>query len=148
MESWRKVFRDGLVPLMPTEELEALRDALKTDSPFLIQGATTQPPPISCVSDWPIEAGCLIAYPFAATHGGFHKNLDGSNNLDACTVAEAESGFAAYCFEIDQRLGEPAATKWLLDDFDGWPRAEMIANLLPEVERALAARKQPTSNIG
>jgi hypothetical protein len=57
------------------------------------------------------------------------------------TVAEVEEAFARACFEMDTRLGEPAGCRFLLNQYDEWPRAEMIANLLPEVERALALRE-------
>ena len=49
MDSWRKVWRDGLAPLISTEGLEALRTALCDDDARLLQGATTTPPPLQCV---------------------------------------------------------------------------------------------------
>ena len=39
MESWRKVWREGLEPLLSTPSLEALQQALTTDDPRLLQGA-------------------------------------------------------------------------------------------------------------
>jgi hypothetical protein len=62
MEGWRIVWRDGFVPLLPTRGLEALRDALRSDDPRLVQGHTTSPPPLMCVSDWPVEAACLLGF--------------------------------------------------------------------------------------
>ena len=38
MESWRKVWRDGLAPLISTEGLEALRAALATTTPGCCKG--------------------------------------------------------------------------------------------------------------
>ena len=62
MESWRKVWRDGLAPLISTEGLEALRTALCNDDARLLQGATTTPPPLQCVQDWPVEAACVLGF--------------------------------------------------------------------------------------
>jgi hypothetical protein len=127
MESWRKVWREGLVPLLSTEGLEALRQALVTDDSRLLQGATTTPPPLQCVQDWPVEGACALGYC-----GWQGDGLE--------TVAEVEEFFARMCFEIDQRLGEPAGCRWFLNWFDETPRDEMRAHLLAEVSRAIARR--------
>lgn len=127
MESWREVWR-VTAPMLPEAGLLALRDALAADSPALIQGATTSPPPLACVSDWPIEGACLIGFCFWKANGA--------------DVGEVEEYFARTCYEIDQALGEPSGCRYLLNAYDEWPRAEMIANLLPEVERELARRKE------
>ena len=91
MESWRKVWRDGVEPLLSTEGLEALRQAVVRDDPRLLQGATTTPPPLMCVQDWPVEAACALGYC-----GWQGDGLE--------TVAEVEEFFARMCFEIDARL--------------------------------------------
>lgn len=130
MESWRKVWRDGVEPLVSTQGLEALRQALTRDDPRLLQGATTSPPPLMCVQDWPVEAACALG--FCGWQG------DGLE-----TVAEVEEFFARMCYEIDQRLGEPAACRWFLNWFDETPREHMRQELLREVVRALAARREP-----
>jgi hypothetical protein len=127
MESWRKVWRDGLAPHLSTPDLEALRRALKEDDWRLLQGATTTPPPLHCVQDWPVEAACVLGYC-----GWQGDGLE--------TVGEVEEYFARLCFEVDQVLGEPAACRWFLNWFDETPRAEMRAQLLPEVERTLEER--------
>jgi hypothetical protein len=127
MESWRKVWREGLEPLLSTAGLEALRRALVNDDPRLLQGATTTPPPLQCVQDWPVEGACALG--FCGWQG---EGLE--------TVAEVEEFFARMCFEIDQRLGEPAACRWFLNWFDEAPRDEMRRLLLAEVNRALARR--------
>jgi hypothetical protein len=129
MESWRKVWRDGVEPLVSTEGLVALKQALTSDDPRLLQGATTTPPPLMCVQDWPVEAACALG--FCGWQG------DGLE-----TVAEVEEFFARMCFEIDQRLGEPAACRWFLNWFDETPRDEMRRELLGEVQFALACRRQ------
>ena len=128
MESWRQVWRNGFVPGFTTAGLEALRDALRSDDPRLIQGATTTPPPLMAVQDWPVEGCCGVSFC------GWH---DGQG---LTTVGEVEESFAKACFEADERLGEAAACRWFLNAFDGWSRSEMIANLLPEVEYVLAQR--------
>jgi len=127
MESWRNVWRKGVVPLLSTESLEALRQALVNDDPRLLQGATTTPPPLQCVQDWPVEAACALGYC-----GWIGDGLE--------TVAEVEEFFARMCFEIDQQMGEPAACRWFLNWFDEAPRDEMRRLLLAEVNRALAQR--------
>jgi len=119
------------------EGLQALATALMTDDPRLIQGATTTPPPLTCVQDWPVEAGCLIAYPGVVECGGWGD----------ATVCEVEEFFARICFEVDQLLGEPAACRWLLNWFDDTPRDEMRRLLLVEVNLALASRAEPETNL-
>ena len=127
MESWRQVWRDGFVPVISTSGLEALRDALSSDDPRLMQGSTTTPPPLMCVQDWPVEAACALGYC-------------GWQGDELATVGEVEEFFARTCFEADQRLGEPAACRWFLNWFDDTPRAEMRRELLAEVERVLDER--------
>ena len=127
MDSWRKVWRDGLAPLISTAGLEALATALHDDDARLLQGATTTPPPLQCVQDWPVEAACALGYC-----GWQGEGLE--------SVAEVEEYFARLCFEVDQRLGEPAACRWFLNWFDETPRDEMRRMLLAEVNRAAARR--------
>src|SRR5262245_19683413 len=122
MDSWRKVWRDGMEPLMSVEGLLALQRALRNDDPRLGQGATTTPPPLMCVQDWPVEAACALG--FCAWQG------DGLE-----TVGEVEEFFARACFEADQRLGEPAGCRWFLNWYDETPRDEMRRSLLEEVSR-------------
>jgi hypothetical protein len=128
METWRQVWRDGFVPVIPRAGLEALRDALRADDPRLTQGSTTTPPPLMAVQDWPVEAACALGYCGAVENGGF----------GVATVGKASEAFANYCFLADQRLGEPAACRHFLNAWDDTPRAEIFALLLAEVERALA----------
>ena len=127
MESWRKTWRDGIEPLVTTEGLQALRRALTVDDPRLLQGATSSPPPLACVQDWPIEGACALGYC-----GWQGDGLE--------TVGEVEEFFARMCFQIDQRMGEKAACRWFLNWFDDTPREEMRRELLVEVERTLADR--------
>lgn len=124
MESWQRVWRDGFARVLSRENLEALRDALSRDDPDLIQGATTRPPPLQCLQDWPVEAACASAYC------GWKDGLN--------TVGETEEFFARVCFQVDQVLGEPAACRYFLNWHDDTPREEMRLALLAEVELALA----------
>ena len=133
MESWRKVWREGLAWQVSTAGLEALRRALVTDDPRLLQGATTTPPPLQCVQDWPVEGACALGFC-------------GWQGDELTTVGEVEEYFARSCFEADQRLGEPAACRWFLNWFDETPRDEMRRQLLAEVNRALAQRLADGAN--
>lgn len=127
MEAWRKVWREGLAPLLSTEGLEALKQALARDDSRLMQGATTTPPPLHCVLDWPVEGACGVCY--CAWQG------DGLE-----TVGEVEEFFAKVCFESDTRLGEPGAVRHFLNWFDDTPRDVMRRELLAEVELAVNGR--------
>ena len=131
MESWRQVFRDGFVPVLPTRGLEALAEALRTDDRRLTQGSTTTPPPLMCVADWPVEAACALGFCGVVENGGFGE----------ATVGQAEEFFARACFDADTRLGEVAASRHWLNWFDDTPRDEMFRELLSEVELALEQRK-------
>ncbi len=127
MESWRKVWRDGLAPVLSMAGLKALRKALAKDDGRLTQGSTTTPPPLQCVLDWPCEGACVVGY--AGWQG------DGLE-----TVGEVEEYFARCCFEADNRLGEPAAVRYFLNWFDDAPRDDARRLLLAEVDRSLAER--------
>ena len=124
---WKDCFHRGFVPALSTAALAALRDALKGNSPALIQKATTDPPPISVCMDWPVGAACAIGYA-----GWQGEHLE--------TVLDVETFFAAACQMADRNLGEPAGCRHFLNQYDEWTREEMVQNLLPEVEAALAAR--------
>ncbi len=127
MDSWRKVWREGFAPLLSTTGLQALKRALREDDGRLLQGATTSPPPMMCVQDWPVEATCAIG--FCAWQG---EGLE--------TVGEVEEFFARACHEADDRLGEPAACRYFLNWFDDTPRDQMRRILLEEVEFVLNQR--------
>ena len=128
-EAWRHVWRKGLAPTLTDDNLEALRKALAEDDARLVQGATTQPPPLMCVQDWPVEAACLIG-----VCGWLGDGLQ--------TVAEVEEFFAKTCFKIDERMGEPAACRWLLNWYDDTPRDEMRRELLAEVNFEIGNRER------
>lgn len=127
MESWRKVFRQGIEPLLSDEGLLALKKGLEEDDPTLIQGATTSPPPLQCVQEWPVEAADAITYAYWRGDG-----------LD--TVGECEEAFARHAFACDQTLGEPAGVRHWLNWWDSEPRDVVFRETLMEVEEALARR--------
>jgi hypothetical protein len=128
METWRKVWREGVAPQLSVAGLEVLQKALQADDERLLQGATTSPPPLHCVRDWAVEGACVIGYC-----GWQGDGLE--------TVAEVEEFFARVCFEVDKALGEPAACRWFLNWFDDSPRQEVRPQLLAEVQRTLAERR-------
>lgn len=127
MESWRSVWRRGLVPQMCSDSLVALAKALREDDARLIQGATTSPPPLIFVQDWPCEACDVI------TFGAWQT-------LGITTVAEVEEAFAQMCFQCDQIIGELAACRFFINWADETPRENMRRELLAEIELALSQR--------
>jgi len=127
MESWRKVWREGFAPVMSTTALDALWQALRRDDKRLLQGATCHPQPLSCHSELDVDCCCSISW------GGWQGEKLG-------TVAEVDEYFARICFEADQRLGEPGASRWFLNWYDDTPRAEMRLEMLDEVQRTLEQR--------
>ncbi len=127
MESWRVVWRQGFVPVLSTPALLALKKGLIEDDSRLLQGATTSPPPLICVQDWPCDGADALGY--AGWQG------DGLT-----TVGEVEEHFAQCCFQADERLGEPAACRFWLNHWDDEPRDVVFRELLAEVELALSQR--------
>lgn len=128
-ERWRHVWRAGMAPQFSVPALQALRQALLTDDTRLLQGATTSPPPLQCVQEWPVEAACATGYC-------------GWQGEGLGTVAEVENYFARVCFETDQRLGDSAMVRHFLNWYDDTPRPEMRRQLLAEVDRELELRKE------
>jgi hypothetical protein len=128
MESWREVWRVGLAPVISTAGLVALRDALRSDDPRLVQHATTLPLITDETRHEPPEAACAVGFC-----GWMADDLE--------SVDAVDEFFNRTCFESDQRLGEVAACRWFLNWVDDAPRDEMRRELLAEVERALAERE-------
>lgn len=127
LPAWQHVWRNGFMPCISTAGLVALRTALLTDDPRLIQGSTTTPPPSVAVKGWPTEAACATGYT-------------GWQGCDLETVAEVEEYAARIWFEADQRLGEPGGCRHFLNWWDDTPREIARPALLEEVERELAIR--------
>lgn len=130
MESWRLIWRNGFAPVLSTECLRALAEALRANDPRLIQKATTLPMHKEGFQDWPAEACCPLGFMGAVASGGF----------GVATVDQCSEFFARVCFEADQRLGGPAEVRWFLNAVDDWPRDVLRRELLPEVELAIRSR--------
>lgn len=145
METWRQVWRQGIVPNASTEGLEALRTALETDDERLIQGGTTNPPPLLCVHDWKCNGACGMA--LIGWLSGSLPEVDTADHKVGVTVGSVEEAFADLCWKCDAALGEPAGCRWFLNWFDDTPRDEMRRELLAEVELALRGRQPAPEKI-
>ena len=126
-DSARKVWREGLAPLMPAAGLCALARALRDDDPALLQGATCLPPPIDSMASYPVEAACAITYC-------------GWKGCNKDSVSEAEEFFYKSCCDCDKTLGELAAYCHFINWFDECERGEMRSELLPLVEAEIESR--------
>lgn len=127
----RQVWREGFAPLFGTESLQRLLDALESDDPRLLQGATSNPPPLDGVRDWPIEGCCAVSFTGWDEHH--------------VTVEQVETHFARSCFDADQRLGEPAGCRHFLNWYDDTPRDEMRTAMILELKHELETRKATDS---
>jgi hypothetical protein len=125
----RDCWQLGFAPLLSDAALRVLKGALDLDDRRLLQGQTTQPPPLLCVADWPCEGACLIGYA-----GWQGENLS--------TVAEVEEFFVLLCVEADRRLGRMAACSALLSWFDDSPRDVVRRELSEEIAQELERRSQ------
>jgi hypothetical protein len=128
MERWRTIFRDGFAPGFSEIALHAASIALRDDDPRIVQGATTTPPPLLCVQDWPVEAACFIGYC-------------GWKGEGLRTVGEVEVFHAKACYDADQRIGELAGCRHFLNWYDDSPRDEMRRELLLEIDAELRRRQ-------
>ncbi len=131
LETWRKTFRASM-DLLSTLSLTALQAALRDNSPKLIQGATTQPPPLQACASWPVEAACLYGYC------GWAELSDGT--MGELSVEEVETFFGNFAWELDKLTGEQGAIRWAANHFDESPRAEVFAQFLAEVDREINRR--------
>ena len=129
LTKWQSAWRQGVAPLLSEEQLELLAKALLDDDPRLIQCASTSPPALQCVQDWPIDGACALGFC------GWQSN-------EMKTVAEVEEHFARMCFEIDQHMGEPAVCRHFLRWYDDTPRPQMRRELLREVQLSLEERRE------
>ncbi len=127
MEPWKRIWREGLSPLLNTRDLEALRQGLIHDDSRLIQHATTTPPPTEVFHDEECERACALGY-------------SGWQGSGLYSVREVEEYFVRTCTAADEALGELAACRHFLNWFDETPRAEMRRELLREVNWALNKR--------
>lgn len=122
---WRRAWRRGLCPLLPTAGLIALRDALTQDSPELRQQETTGPP---LRRDSRCRGACAVA-------------LCGWKGKGLQTVGDVEDFFVRASMRAGRRLTAKA-----VDAFFAWyddaPREEMRRGLLRETDHELARRVQ------
>src|SRR5437879_4179976 len=86
LTAWQRTFRVGIVPQLTTAGLQGLKEALERDDPRLITGATTNPPPLHCVADWPVQGCCPLCWGL----------LNGLKPSDV-SVGLMEQGFAIAC---------------------------------------------------
>lgn len=129
METWQKVWRFGIAPVLSEGELEALAKGLREDDQCLIQGNTCYPIPMSFQKHWPVTRACAVAYC-------------GWQGQAIATVGEVEDYFSRVCLVADQNLHESAACRHFLNWFDQTPREEARTGLLEEVESTLRQRKR------
>ena len=129
MEIWRKVWRTGIVPQLADTGLVALRKALMTDDPRLVQGSTCLPPALEAIGEEAVEGACAIG--FCGWHGEGHAE-----------VGSLEAFFERVCSIADSTLDDPGANRLFVDWFDSTPRSVMRAELLNEVHRELRCRAQ------
>lgn len=146
MDTWRQVWREGVVPELTRDDLLALRHALLSDDPRLMQRCTTMPPPYQCVAGWPVEGACLLGYPGAVAMGGFALDYDADRKPvlpfreDAAKVAQVEERFARLCAAADRRLGQAGAVRHFLDFWDDGLRQDVVVEMLAEVNFALRSK--------
>lgn len=130
MEPWRKVWREGLAPVISSAGLFALRDALRADDPRLIQGDTTRP-----LRD--TEHRLIVGAGAIAFCGWQGNGLE--------VVKDVSKYFVQICCDADARLGEEKAVYAFIEWYDETPRDTMRRELLSEVERELARRWDPAT---
>lgn len=125
---WLEVWDCGIAPQMTDEELTALADGLRDHDERIIQGHTTEPLPLLCVSDWPCEKADALGFAYLATHTG-------------ALIGEVEQFFAQTCYQCDVDIGEVAACRWFLNWHDDTPKLIMFRDLLAAVENTIYRRR-------
>ena len=137
LETWRRVLRKGILLGVGAPALTALLEALQKDDPRIIQGVTTDPPPLIAVESWDCKGACAL---------GFIAMAEGKRS-----VGEVELRFAKLCQDADFFLGatmeegSPVGGKVrpFLNWFDNTPREEMRRELGAEVKMELDRRNRP-----
>lgn len=129
MDLWRKAFR-AFVPHLGRRGLLRLWAMLAADSPDLIQGGSTVPPPMQVCAGWKAEQACPV------NQAGMAHGLE--------TVGELAEWFGRACHEADRALGECAGVRWFTTWWDEGPRDQMRPLLLAEVEYALGLGVDPS----
>ena len=119
METWRRVFRESVAPLLTNAQLSALLDALVRDDPRLVQGHTTSPPAV--LGDLRCERACFLGFPALA---------------EGKTVGEVAKFFDDLCDGINE---EDIMRSWyFLTWFDETPREIVRREMAAEIREVLA----------
>jgi hypothetical protein len=105
MTAAERVFKDGFAPQWGDSGLRLLADACRDFDPRLVQGVTCRPSVYSPNPGTPVESCDLVGFVGLAMY-------------DHVTTGALEEFFAGACFEADNRTGEPAACRWLLNWWD------------------------------
>jgi hypothetical protein len=127
MQSWRSVWRRGLVPQLSNQALLSLHRALATDDARLLQGTTISPPPLLGLLGRTVEGTCVLGWC-------------GWQGEERKTVGDVERWFGRTCIEADRRLGGRGKVRSFFNWFDDAPRNEMRRELLREIARELHRR--------
>ena len=125
MEPWRRVFRQGIAPQLPTAALEALRKGLLKNDPRLRPGATVD-------AGWTpggtgILQACAIGY-------------SGWKGVSLESASAVEEFFSEVCDGANAVMGDPGACGAFINWFDSNRREFVFPLLLTEVNRAIAER--------
>jgi hypothetical protein len=131
LETWRSVWQDGIVPLLPTAALDAICDHLDRDSPELLQCGTVHPHPIHLLVFAQVEAACPVALGLWKAHG-FR------------TCGEVEAAWNEFTKAVTARLrklwtGDQlrfADCKWFTAWWDSEARDVAVAELREEAHAA------------
>lgn len=122
MEAWREDWREKIAPKLTAAGLTALRDALLTQDPALIQGRTVLPTGKYDKGHLPIEACCGVGYGVWKGEG-------------LTTLQEVWKRWEEICIPA----GKPAV-RGFIGYWDRTPLDEIARDLVPEIELALANR--------
>lgn len=125
---WQTCWRTGFAPHLSTRGLLRLWVALASDSPDLLQGATTTPPPLQAVATWPAEQTCPVGTC------GLGDGLE--------TVEQIHDYFGRICNQANATLQQAGACRYFLNWYDQSPREEVVPLLLAEVEAELRKRRE------
>lgn len=125
----RHVLRHAVFPQLSASGIAALQEALAADSPDLLTGATTDPPPLHKFALEPVQRCCPIGYAI----------LQGSFEGEA-TVGQIEEKFAELAFRADGLAGHDCSMRHLILYIDGQPWEEVRRQLHLECLLALSVR--------
>ena len=130
--TWQEAWHRGIVPQLSIPELEVLADALERDDPELIQGNTCDngDDDDETIYVETIYGACAVGYCGWKARG--IQEATALNSYFCELVDEAQKAFPG--------VSMPIQTFFLW--FDQMPRRQMIEQLLPEVRKALAARRE------